>query len=252
MCHNDGCNRHVSSVPAAMLARQAVLLTLPRSSHPRPLLSRQHYAPVSPLAATLTNLPASIANKRLTQSLNPFDSTLTKNTGAGSALQLSAFLRSNVQRRNSFPVTSLAAPHLATSIESHPYKNHGGGGRLPPNNSHSGTRPSPPHPIPHLSTFKRSNVQTFHSPLPYLIPSSHRFDTPTSRRSVLSTFGPFSAGADGGPADQLSVLEQTAALVWRIICPTASVELRNSKPDRWIWQESWGNSHEYNGNNHYL
>ena len=64
-----------------------------------------------------------------------------------------------------------------------------------------------------------------------------------------AAFGP---GTDGVSADQLSVLEQTTALGWRIICPTASVELRNSKPDRWIWQESWGNSHEYNGNNHYL
>jgi hypothetical protein len=121
-------------------ARQAALLTPPKSSHPRPLLSRQHSAPVSPLAATLTNRPASIANKRLTTKLTPLNITLTKNKGAGVALQLSAFLRSNVQRCNSFSVTSLAAPHLATSIESHPYKNQGEGGRPAPNNSHSGTR----------------------------------------------------------------------------------------------------------------
>src|SRR5580704_4329878 len=64
-----------------MLAHPAVLLTPSKSSRPTQLLSLQHSARVSPLAATLTNLPASIANKRLTQSLNPLDSTLTKNRG---------------------------------------------------------------------------------------------------------------------------------------------------------------------------
>ena len=53
------------------------------SSHPRPLLSRQHLAPLSPLPATLTDHPASVANKRLTARLTPLDATLTKNTGVG-------------------------------------------------------------------------------------------------------------------------------------------------------------------------
>ena len=66
-----------------MTARQVVLQTLPESSHPRPLLSRQYTAPVSPLAATLMDLPASVANKRLTENLNPLDATLAKNTGVG-------------------------------------------------------------------------------------------------------------------------------------------------------------------------
>jgi len=35
----------------------------------------------SPLAATLIDLPASVANKRLTVSLNPLDATFTKNRG---------------------------------------------------------------------------------------------------------------------------------------------------------------------------
>ncbi len=35
----------------------------------------------SPLAATLMDLPASVANKRLTKELNPLDATLTKNRG---------------------------------------------------------------------------------------------------------------------------------------------------------------------------
>jgi hypothetical protein len=48
-----------------MCARQVVLLTPAKSSHPGQLLSRQQSAPVSPLAATLTSLPASVANKNL-------------------------------------------------------------------------------------------------------------------------------------------------------------------------------------------
>src|SRR6266852_3735340 len=43
---------------------------------------------LSPLAATLIDLPASVANKRLTVWLNSLDATLTKNTGEGSRLWL--------------------------------------------------------------------------------------------------------------------------------------------------------------------
>jgi len=103
-----------------MLAHQAVLLTRsisvrsPRKSHgitsfadPHPLNPVEPYrykirgsggffcssdfrpsnfhrlGPLSPLAATLVDLPASVANKRLTARLNPLDATLTKNTGVG-------------------------------------------------------------------------------------------------------------------------------------------------------------------------
>ena len=52
-------------------------------SHPRPLPSHQHFVPVSPLAATLMESPASVANKRLTARLNPLAATLTKNRGGG-------------------------------------------------------------------------------------------------------------------------------------------------------------------------
>src|SRR5712692_3841619 len=38
---------------------------------------------LSPLDATLMDLPASVANKGLTLKLNPSDATLTKNTGWG-------------------------------------------------------------------------------------------------------------------------------------------------------------------------
>src|SRR6267378_3090365 len=40
---------------------------------------------LSPLAATLMDLPASVANKRLTDWLSHLDATLTKNRGVGSA-----------------------------------------------------------------------------------------------------------------------------------------------------------------------
>src|SRR6266403_1060769 len=53
------------------------------SSAPTQLLSRQHFVRISPLAATLMDLPASVANKRLTAELSPLDATLTKNRGEG-------------------------------------------------------------------------------------------------------------------------------------------------------------------------
>ena len=53
------------------------------SSHPKPFLSRQHHAPITPLDATPMDYPASVANKRLTPNLTPLDATLTKNTGWG-------------------------------------------------------------------------------------------------------------------------------------------------------------------------
>src|SRR6266481_6979362 len=74
--------------PRTMLARlprasmgPVVLQTPPKSSHPTQLLSRQHFVRVSPLAATLMNSLASVANKRLTADLSPLDATLTKNMG---------------------------------------------------------------------------------------------------------------------------------------------------------------------------
>jgi hypothetical protein len=200
-----------TSDASAGRARQTVLPTPPRSPHPRPLLPRQHRTPVTPLTTTLTNLPTSAANKRLTPKLTPLNATLTKNRGAGVALPLSTFLRSNVQRCNSFSVTSLAAPHLVTSIESHPYKNHGEGGRpyfpnallslfasrvfpnsFPIRIFHTlpqklgGVTPPaipiqerPPaaatsSPSFDVQTFKRSNVQTFHSLPLYFLTSFRR------------------------------------------------------------------------------
>jgi hypothetical protein len=72
----------VRGCPRTILARHVVLLTPSKSCHPRPFLSRQQPALLSPLAATLADLPASVANKRLTAILSPLAATLTKNRGA--------------------------------------------------------------------------------------------------------------------------------------------------------------------------
>src|ERR1700730_7738689 len=96
-----------------MARRRVVLLTPPKSPHPTQLLSRQHSIPVSPLAATLMNLLASIAYKRLTAELSPLDSALTKNRGVGCALN-SSFSPStfNLQLSTSSPSRDLSSQPL--------------------------------------------------------------------------------------------------------------------------------------------
>src|SRR5260370_16523926 len=97
-----------------MPARHAVLLTEHAAKHAHPerasraeasllaaslpipvrftqLLSRRQPASISPLAATLMDLLASVANKRLTAELNPLDATLTKNRGVGGFFPFSNF-----------------------------------------------------------------------------------------------------------------------------------------------------------------
>src|SRR5580704_6376575 len=69
------------------------------SSPHSPLLSCQQTAPVNPLAATPTEPPATVADKRLTENLTPLNATLTKNRGEGppplgSTFRTSTFLRS--------------------------------------------------------------------------------------------------------------------------------------------------------------
>ncbi len=99
-----------------MCPRQVVLLTPPKSSCPTQLLSRQQDAPVSPLATTLMNLPASVANKGLTRSLSPLDSALTKNRGWGALLYSRA------------PSCSEWGPPLcASDKDAHPESANGGG-----------------------------------------------------------------------------------------------------------------------------
>src|SRR5580693_4455015 len=46
---------------------------------PSNLLTRS--IPLSPLSATLTNMPISVDSKELTEKINPLDATLTKNSG---------------------------------------------------------------------------------------------------------------------------------------------------------------------------
>jgi hypothetical protein len=142
MCYNSYCTRQASPPAVAsarepatrlMLARKVVSQTFPESLHLITLPSRQHRAPISPLSATLTNLLASVANKRLTENLTRLDATLTKNWGLGSA---AAVKLANLPTRkpedhlrpNSFAHTFLATPHPLNPLLSHSYKNHGGGG----------------------------------------------------------------------------------------------------------------------------
>ncbi len=95
-----------------MRLRHAVLLTASKSSHPSELLSCQQRAAISPLAATLMNLPASVANKRLTAWLSPLAATLTKNTGRGP--RLSTFRPSDVPtfQRTLHSLLSLSAQRV--------------------------------------------------------------------------------------------------------------------------------------------
>jgi hypothetical protein len=130
-----------SSCRRPMLARQVVLPTLPNSSHPRPLVSRQQSVGISPLHATLMDLPASVANKRLTARLNPLDATLTKNTGAHPSSQKPFYLLAlppqTFQRSNLFWLAPfflfihLQMPLPANPYGSHPYKCPGVWGHAP-------------------------------------------------------------------------------------------------------------------------
>jgi hypothetical protein len=143
--------------------------------------------PITPLNAIHMGLPVSMANKRLTENLSPLNTTLARNKGAGGVLQLSSFLSSNVQRCNSFSVTSLAAPHLATSIESHPYKNQGEGAACIFPTLRRVARIRRRCDLSTLPALQPCILQPIvTSLLPYLIPSSHRSDIQSYRRSLLS------------------------------------------------------------------
>src|SRR6266478_4126987 len=97
-----------------MPARHALPLTLLRSSRPPQLSSRPQLALLTPLAATLMDSPASVANKRLTAGLSPLAATLTKNTGGllkDRTPYLSSLSRSRLGREVCFPpVTSRESP----------------------------------------------------------------------------------------------------------------------------------------------
>src|SRR6266850_31749 len=187
-----------------MRARQVVLLTPSESSAPTQLLFHQHFVRVSPLAATLMDLPASVANKRLTAELSPFDATLTKNRGVGGVIvnQLPPRLavptsgRDDVQtwRRSDLPtfrrsLLSLFAPrmfHKSFAIKgSHTLSQNC---RVYTNSSQNGTcRPAhrgQDYPG-HCCVLRLSNSSTFQWFSP-----SRRSDVPTFRRSDVATFRP--------------------------------------------------------------
>jgi hypothetical protein len=131
----------LSAVPHLLTCKpynlQTIIVQAPSNfSHPGDLLSCQHNAPVSPLAATPMNLPASVANKRLTENLTPLDSTLTKNRGEGVSptfkpSNLQTFQPSNLPtfKRFSPPFnfqlstvnlpSPISPPYLVTSLRPH-------------------------------------------------------------------------------------------------------------------------------------
>jgi hypothetical protein len=121
-----------------MPVRQVVLLTPPKSSHPKALLSRQQSVRISPLSATLTDLPTSVANKRLTPNLTPLDATLTKNTGVGAKETELGSTRSFALSCRSLHQQCFTS--LLQSIPSALFLKTAG---VSPNNSHSETRRSP-------------------------------------------------------------------------------------------------------------
>jgi|SRR5580704_4901174 hypothetical protein len=104
--------------PNVQPANLPTCLRCPNSSkilpHPRPFLCRQHYAPISSLAATRTNPPASVADKRLTPILTPLDATLTKNRG-GRGIPNSPIQLSNVDCQPPHPQSPSLPRYLITS-----------------------------------------------------------------------------------------------------------------------------------------
>src|ERR1700694_562616 len=74
----------------------AVQMSFPPTSLP---CHTSENSPVSSLAATLMNLPASIANERLTAWLSPLDAILTKNRGVTS-FKPNIFLSPSASRRS--------------------------------------------------------------------------------------------------------------------------------------------------------
>src|SRR6267378_1013332 len=81
MCYNMMLGRQAFLRPSSHVRPSCGLSTPPRSSHASQLLSRWQSVPVSPLAATLIILPASVAKGRLGAGLSSLAATLTKKRG---------------------------------------------------------------------------------------------------------------------------------------------------------------------------
>ncbi len=74
---------------------------------------------LSPSVATLFDLPASVANKRLTVWLSPLDATLTKNTGVGVSVMVNQESNKNhCPKRPPGARIDLSEPCRATNHES--------------------------------------------------------------------------------------------------------------------------------------
>jgi hypothetical protein len=104
-----------------MRPRYAVLLTPSISSLAIPVLFCTDHCPLitthyllTPLDSALAKLSVSVANKRLTVSLNPLDATLTKNTGEGGVHYLS--------QRSTFQHSNVPAVFGLSPVFSHSYK----------------------------------------------------------------------------------------------------------------------------------
>src|SRR6266849_9480948 len=93
-----------------------VLLTPPKSTHPSRLLSRLGRALVSPLAGTLMDLPASVANKRLTGELTSLDATLTQKVGGLSLTRIPNNVCLLSKHRDDRPVPTTFSSPIITSL----------------------------------------------------------------------------------------------------------------------------------------
>jgi hypothetical protein len=107
-----------------MRPRHAVLLAPSKSSRPIQLNYCQYVVRVSSLAATLTALPASVANKELTVGLSPLDATLMKNIGGRVMVKQrrSGFSDSTFKRPN-VPTFQLTVHSLLSLFEQRVFKN---------------------------------------------------------------------------------------------------------------------------------
>jgi hypothetical protein len=117
-----------------------------KACHTRALLDRQHLAPLSPLAATLTDHPTSVANKRLTVNLTPLDATLTKKRGERCILSFTPFHQIPVAPVFSF--TYKLPIFYLLCFDIHPCN----GGCTPPPRKF---------PVPDVATFRCSDLWTF-------------------------------------------------------------------------------------------
>src|SRR5713226_8170229 len=105
------------NMPGRGYSRPFDVETFQHADLPPFLTSLPHYlltsSSLSPLAATLMDLPASVANKRLTVRLSPLAATLTKNTG-GEPPQISHRSPPSPIFRILFQVPYLVSPAFAT------------------------------------------------------------------------------------------------------------------------------------------